>query len=240
MAVLEHFLFNSDYPTDKVVFLQEGTVTPTATWQNFFTYINTHAKTMLYFEGDYKVQGSNGVYPIGTSKSFDNMFVSLASFMYNGECWVTVAAMTLQQSSVGKKISFRLWGYCSDEESKNIDLGMTANAAKPAITLTSDCNYPKFIGECRVTPGQSYSHNLGFAPVVKSWGKFHDSNVPLPDGSTASIDYYMLMGNDGYFGNPATWANPFMGYMIQAGPSIIKTYQGDDSPLELYMRMYQV
>ena len=244
MAVLEHFLFNSDYPTDKLVFLQEGSVKPTSTWQWYFKTFNTKIKTQLYFEGDYSIQGSTNVYPITNSKQYEHMFVALASFMYNGECYVSVGAFTVDSGTINKTVNFRVWGIYGEEDAKNTDIGQTANAAKPKLTLTSDEEYPRFVGEGHMIPGEEYQHKLGFIPMLKAWGKFN-GDFPISDTSTTvNVDYYEPIGFDMYFGYPPN-SQTGRSQHLQVTKNKINTYtepsgSGLDQPIDIYFRMYTV
>ena len=239
MAILEHFLFNSDYPTDKIVFMHEGEITLTATWTPCIDYVNTHIPTQLYGEGDYKLPGSDAVYPMdGMQEGGSSTMLALASFMYNGECWVCPVAYTFESSLVGKKIKYRMWAYYGEETAKNTEIGTTANAAKPKLVMTSDENYPRFVGEGYVAQGQSYTHNLGYIPLVKTWSFIQNSPTPMPGGTTVNLDIYQQIYS-AYFGTPTGYYNESI---IQVSNTTISTFPttGSGRPVGVYFRMYKL
>lgn len=244
MSTLEHFLFNSDYPTDKIVFMQEGKVELTTQFNWYYEFVNTHIPIQLYTEGDYKISGSDSVYPFGSMGSNDetHVFTALGSFMYQGECWIVVAVAALS-AALGKTFSYRIWSYCDEETAKNTDIKTTTDIAKPRIALTSDDNYPKFVGSGYVTQGQSYNHNLGFIPIVKTWSLFENVSLTMPDGSTAVVDEYEPL-SCAYLGDAST--NSSSGDVVQVSNTKIITYppnpiEPDESvPSRVYFRMYRI
>ena len=246
MATLEHFLFNSDYPTDKIVFMQEGEVEVTGTWTPIYNFINTHIPAQIYAEGDYKTPGSSVVYPIDGSNSNpeSNTTVVLGSFMYKDECWLVVSVFTFDSSLVGKTLTYRIWCYYDEEKAKNTDISATTNISKPKLALTSDNNYPRFLGDGFVTQGQSYSHNLGFIPLVKTWSLYENASMTMPDGVTTTVNSYEHYAN-AYLGDASNIGHS-ANHVIQVSSSQIITYTptpvqpGDPVPSGVYFRMYKI
>lgn len=242
MAELSHFIFNSDYPTDKLVFMHEGKIplTSSLSWQ--YDFVNTHIPIQLYAEGDFKLSGSDDVYPLdGNGNSA--VLATLGTFMYQGECWAVVAIAPLS-STVGKTASYRLWAYYDEETSKNTDISMTTNMSKPRLALTSDNNYPRFLGDGYITQGLSYVHNLGFIPLVKTWTLYKNEPAPMPDGTTANVDLYQPQ-HYSYLGDARNLYG-WSGNVVQVSSNNITTYPANPTdpdepvPSGVYFRMYRI
>lgn len=245
MADIEHFLFNSDYPTDKIVFTQKDKFQITAAWTLITKFINTHIPVLLYADGDYTLPNSTAVYPIdGRSNAETITAITLITFMYQGECWIEMAAISFNSSLEGKSLPYRIWCYYDEDKSENIDISATTNLSGPKIAFTSDNNYPRFIGSGYINQGQSYNHNLGFIPIVKTWSVTKNAQVTMPDGSTAYTDLYGL-NQSPYFGNASNYYGWGDG-TVQVSDTYIKTYipssmpEGDEVPSGVYFRMYRI
>lgn len=238
MAELGHFLFNSDYPADKIVYMKKDTYTIAHSqgWQPQFIFIDSGIGTQLYVEGDYRFDGSDEVYPLD-GHSGPLPASSVASFMKDGTCYVVPIFVTTKQEYVGKKVEYRVWAYCGDQEAKNADINGTANIAKPKLAFTSDDNYPRFIGEGRIPLGQTYNHNLGYIPLVKSWRIWKNTTIPMPSGdyTADSVEPMSVV----YFGDPGANQDPFRGEVYQVSKTSIKTFADEGTnDDDVYFRMY--
>ena len=225
-------MFNSDYPTEKIVYLHEGTLVCPSEWTTKYDLINTHIKSLVYLEGDFSVAGSNIRYPMQDMFTGTGVRGYAGSFMYNGECWVAPMIFNFDAGNEGKVISYRIWAYASESDSKNTDIGPTANMAKPVLTLNSDENYPRFVGDVAIPPGSAYTHNLGYIPLIKTWGVFLDEQIKLPDGTVITADYYERLGG-GLFGSSGNDAGDFTVSKTQ-----IKSYGSSLDRGNYYCRMY--
>lgn len=237
MAVLDHFLFNSDYPTDKIAFAYTGTMTINKTFQPMIVPVDTGISTLLYAEGDYKVSGSNRIRPLNAF-SGESIIGSLVSYMNNGKCYIAPYWISTDSSNINKTIEFRIWGFYDEASAKNINMSKTASVAKPVLVFNSDENYPRFIGDGFISQGQTYTHNLGYIPLVKTWRLVKNNPIPLP-GGTLTVDTYSPLAT-AYFGNPNTTSDPYRTQEIQVSRTTIKTYTDSSakSGEGLYYRMY--
>lgn len=239
MAVLEHFLFNSDYPADKLVFMKEVSVTIQQTWTPNCAFINTNCPVLLYPEGDYHVGSSTNVYPIcGVQFEGNTILTDVWTYMHNGECWIVPNARAFNSSDVGKTVNFRIWAYYGESEAKNTDISLTVNAAKPKLAINSDENYPRFIGDAYVTQGQEYTHSLGVIPYVKAWMHM-DESVPLPNGSSAQKELYAPRYY-AHFGTPDSDIDTIVEQIYQVSDQKITTFKSSQYPtsLGIYFRIY--
>lgn len=247
MANLKNFIFNSDYSTDKIAFAKKEIYTitgPADPWRPQVVYINTHIKTQLYPEGDYKSEGSNARYPL--AQNYGDIPLGCMAFMYNGECWIAITIWVLSDSFIGKKFEYRLWAYYGENEAKNTDMSPTANINQSRLVLDTDNNYPRFISDGEITLGQSYTHSLGYKPYIKTWKKNADYEMPKPDGSagTFTTDAYSTTTPTAFFGNVQT-ASPTLvmiwkSQVKKVTDTQIITYTdgGSDDPTAIYYRIY--
>lgn len=244
MAVAEHFLFNSDYPTDKIVWMQEGiiNINPQTVPRNwYYVAFNTHSPVMLYAEGDYYFEDNPSVvYPMAELTEGDNtMVVENRTIMRSNECWVSPFFLGISDH-MSRVMHYRIWAYINESEAKNTDFGATANSAKPKIVLTSDENYPKFIGDGFLACGSNYTHNLGYRPVVKKWHFYKNREIfdPANYGQYIYADYYSPE-SCGYFGTPPS-SDIWRDKAIQVTDTQIKTFSGPDTASGdgNYYRMY--
>lgn len=237
MAIPEHFLFDSDYPADKIGFLIEDTITTTKDWEVERAFYNTHINTLLYPEGDYTVDDDDNVYPLAWGAAAGGFFlVTAASFMLDGECWIAVITLTDSAASIGKKVHFRLWAYFSETDGKNAEIGPTANVSKPKLIFTSDEEYPKFIGDGKIPKGQSYIHGLGYTPIVKAW-QYNNQTFPNPKGGgnvTAEV-YQVIL--EPFFG-PTEKDAMYAQRIFRVTNNGIFTFTGGDDYIGTYYRMY--
>jgi hypothetical protein len=240
MAILDHFLFNSDYPTDKIVFATKETATIKSGGASNPTYfvINTGIKTQLYTEGDFKIEGSDAFYPLLPQNGLRPPIMgNTTSSMINGECWVGAYLFDWSGGEyAGKKVEMRLWAYCDEKDGENADIGATTNMFTPKLALTSDENYPKYIGSGFLNYGDVYYHRLGYIPLVKIWT--HQVNVPIEPGVTGDAYYNAGFG---YFGYPDV-SRHSIDELIQVTNDRITTYYdpsqtGYDG---IYYRMYSL
>lgn len=238
MAILEHFLFNSDYPTDKLVFAKQGTITITRTWYANYDILPTGIGAPVYIEGDFRIQGADEIYPFGEAGTSTGVQSVVVSYMFNDQCYVVPDFFIINEELVGTKVDYRVWGYCNEQETKNIDIGGTASTAKPKLIIDSDNNYPRFVGDGYIAQGQTYNHNLGYMPIVRTWHK-RVREVPTPDGGAASLMSYMPAGDKVYFGTPQATTYDASS-IIQTTSAQIKTFTDEDTQEGdgIYFRMY--
>ena len=198
--------------------------------------IRTGIGTQIYVEGDYRLRGSNEIYPLGVGTVGIGLIQNdLGAYMENGECVTIVYFYAFDEEEIGKTLDYRIWGYYDESAAKNIDIGTTSNIAKPKLTIDSDYNYPRFIGDGWVSQGQTYTHNLGYIPLVKAWIK---TKAWLDDET--QVDYFKPSGTDLFFGNPES--DPFRSSVIQVTNTQIKTFRNPDSENidKTYFRMYKL
>lgn len=247
MAIVDHFLFNSDYPTDKIVYMHEGSVSITPTYPKkdfWYEGLNTKSPVMLYADGDFYFEDEPDVlYPMGeildNSGRYD-MAGEVCSMMIGGECWIRPTFYNIKTTHMSQTLHYRVWCYIRESEAKNTDFGPTANVAKPAVTINSDEEYPKFIGDGFLECGQTYQHQLGYIPNIKKWHYFPNTETfdPVNYGEYITTNYY-VPGGDAYFGYPEyDGSSPFY---IQVNNNQITTYPGSStvSGEGNYYRMYQ-
>lgn len=203
MSNLKNFLFNSDYPTDKIVYATTGKIkiTSSSPWVVLFDHHNTHIKTQLYAEGVYKIQGDDAIYPMTRMRARNTITTEAVTFMHGGECYASAYAISYNGSLLNKEITYWMWCYADEKEAKNIDITPTANLNENILSFDSDVNYPRFISDGFIEQGGTYTHGLGYKPYVKAWNKEY-SEIEDPNGSDAYISAD-IFGNttDAFFGD---------------------------------------
>lgn len=236
MANLEHFLFNSDCPADKLAFTDSGYFPSPSSSGTKYIFINTNIPTMVYAEGDYKVDGSNQVRATVRRGLSPNLV--LRTFMYNGECWIALV-FGYNQDDLGKGINYRIWAYYNEKEAKNVDIAPTSNATGRKLIFDSDQNYPRFIQDGYLTLGNSFSHGIGYIPYIKAWQHYQQETMPGPGGGDITVDYY-TQTQTAFFGNASN--TDYASDVIQVTDSAITTFAGY-FPMEadgVYYRLYQI
>lgn len=236
MAILEHFLFDSDYSADKIAFADSGYYASPGSTGVKYSFINTHIPTILYAEGDYKVDGSNQVRATVRRGLSPNLV--LRTFMYNGECWIALVSV-YNQDDLGKGINYRIWAYYNEKDAKNVDIPPTSNVTGRKLIFDSDQNYPRFIQDGYLTLGDSFTHGVGYIPYTKTWQHYQQETMPGPSGGDITLDYY-TQTQTAFFGNPSN--TDYASGVVQVTDSTITTFAGY-FPMEadgVYFRLYQI
>ena len=239
MSNLKNFIFNSDYPADKVVFAIKGTIkiTSASPWQPMFMHNNTGIKAQLYAEGVYKIGDDDTLHPMSYMASTTGIVSAATTLMHDGECYVSPVFIVFDNSLVGKEITYWAWAYADESSAKNTDIAPTSNIHKTILAFDSGANYPRFISDGFINQGDTYSHNFGYKPLAKFWRKQHVEDIPSPSGSgTIAADTYSPTA-EAFFGDISaafTQEN-----VIRVTDSQITTYPSTDQTIKgFYYRLY--
>jgi hypothetical protein len=239
MSDLKNFLFNSDYPTDKIVYTTTGKIkiTSSSPWVVMYDHHNTHINAQLYAEGVYKIEGDDTIYPMVTVSTRQSIMSGAVTFMNWDECYVSACFISFG-GLLNKEVTYWMWCYADEKQSKNIDIMPTSTVNKNILSLDSDANYPRFIGDGFIEQGGSYTHGLGYKPYVKAWNKMHyEIEDPEGSGTNITIDGYEITA-EAYFGeytedNP--WVIRVTDTQISAGPTTDPDYYRG-----YYYRLYAI
>lgn len=216
MAVAERFIFNSDYPLDKIVWFKEGELT--SKYGDWDITIPHDLKTTLYVKGVVTSNDWATTYPVGVSivngditKMQSTARANDKNVVFNG---------FVDGSNV--KIKYRLWAVMSEEETKGIDVLTTSDADRNILFFDSEYTYPKLIAEGYLNKGERFYHNLGYIPFCDIWAK-----VPGVSGN------YWWQWNDDQFGTTYGYGN-----IVRNNTERIKLESIDGGPDKIYYRIY--
>lgn len=166
---LTDFLVNTDYPSDKIIFVYEGSISVSAGGFQFVEIPHglsgAPLPSMIWsttsdFSIAYDV--ASGPYPDDLFAWYLGIVASIRS--YNNHIYVDFT--NFQSSSY--TIYYRI--FCYPKTSDDYDTAGTSNQADKFIYNT-DYNYPKIYleGELDLSVSNVVNHNLGYLPQVQVW-----------------------------------------------------------------------
>ena len=170
------FIFNSNYPIDKIVFLDERTVTPNSDG-DFDVSFNHGLGAVPFIKAVASDDDWETTYPSGIKIISGNWLTPTDVFMYfeassNG---TNVRLRGNLDDTIPVKI--RTWGFFNESDTLNVDAPATANASSNKFILNTKYNYQSLVkeGYAETQNGAiTVAHNLGFVPFVDVW--VQDSN----------------------------------------------------------------
>lgn len=217
MAVAERFIFNSDYPLDKIVWFKEGEL-ESSQYGEWDITIPHDLKTTLYVKGVVTSNDWATTYPVGVS-IYAGEFTLMSSEVRANDKNVTFWGFMDTASKV--KIKYRLWAVMSEEEAKGIDVLTTSDADRNILFFDSEYTYPKLYAEGYLNRGERFYHNLGYIPYVDVW-----STDEWTDG-------YWRQWNDDMFGTIGGYGN-----IVRNNIERIKLEDVEGGPDKIYYRIY--
>jgi len=177
LANARNFLQNTDYPLDKVVYLNSGTTNIAsggsvniAHGLPFIPLINFYWSLTPDFAVVY--EDNVGPFPSGNPGFFFTLQVSAR---------VTATNITLDANGTlgSTTIYYRIFGFQPDDS--NVDLPPTASAGD-VFSFNTDYNYLKLYSASHVSlaAGASFTlvHGLGYRPQVSTWFQTGGINYP--------------------------------------------------------------
>lgn len=212
---LGHFIFNSDYPTDKIIWLYEGQLTTNSSGQaelyigaDKFPYNNPPA----FVKGVGSVDNWQSSFMLGQNVPLAGQLYDSTSISF-GRYWDSEAGTYLPKlyifirisSKPNTTIKLRLWGIQRDDIAVAEDYGKTSAISKSKLSFDSSNNYPRLYMEGVALSGETVQHNLGKIPYVEYWWRLKSKLVPetKDDAFTTSWDYKP----QGSFKNGASWTS---------------------------------
>lgn len=181
----DRFIFNSDYPIDKIVWLKEGQVQ---------MQLGSTGDDPIEIAHDLGVQlYVNGVWTIdnwATTYTFNASRIDGQGYAYQSLLAATASKVYLSgQHAQGGTSTFkyRLWGFLSEDATKGIPAKRTAGWSGNKLVLSTDHDYPMLCKEGVAAPGTTITHALGDIPYVDVWGRSPYTNYGY---STISNDSF--------------------------------------------------
>lgn len=173
---LGRFIFNSDYPIDKIVWLYEGEL---PVWDDqtqayivdipMQNYIKS--RIPIYVKGAFTLDDWQTVFMVGATWSDEKgADVGLSWTNYPDP---SLLELTFSGNIVrfypGRTIKYRLWGVCREDISLAVDYAKNASTTKSKLTFNTDRNYPRLYKDGIAKSGETIEHNLGKIPYMDYW-----------------------------------------------------------------------
>jgi hypothetical protein len=163
---MNNFLFNSDHPIDKLVWLYEGEQTLSGGYKEFTIAHNVGAQ--LFVQGIWSDNDWATTYPFCTQRVSGQTF-AFRSTLYSGTS--NVVGTILLDGGGSKKIKVRLWGVVHEGETLGLELNPTSVLSTNKFVLNTDNNYPQLLMDGYANPGTTIDHLLNEYPYVDVWYK---------------------------------------------------------------------
>ena len=156
--------FNSDLPTDKVIWLQEGEITP-GQYGDWDLEIAHGLQAMPFVKGIWTDDDWDTTRLTGSEHYQEGQLTDMSG-VGSDASKVYFYGFTAAQNA---KIKYKLWGVWCENDTKGKIAVFTKNASKNKFIINTDYNYPQLYKEGYLERGQSMSHNLGFIPYCDIW-----------------------------------------------------------------------
>lgn len=211
LDTLYRFIFNSDYPTDKVVWLYEGSVKLNSSGQATVT-LDIQLDRVPYIKGCISLDDWQTSIGLGTTRlaSGGNVTDLIIANVYNSELDLNL------QRHANATVKYRLWGVLSEN-----DTGIEANRnnaiSKTKLAFSTDNNYPRLIKEGIAKSGETVHHGLGRIPYADYWYSWANNmnypsyepsgvmttaasaNVPTMSADKDNVYFKQVGGSDVYY-----------------------------------------
>lgn len=161
---MQDFLLNTDYSADKIVWLQEGSISANA-GSNDIRLSNTLGVN-LFVRGVFSRDNFQTAYEFGTSKYLPNSLVLDFSSYVASDTSEVLAHIGLNS---GSTVQYRLWGVVNEAETQNLDINGTVSDTANQFIVNTKFNLPRLYAEGYANPDTDYNHSLGFIPYVDVW-----------------------------------------------------------------------
>lgn len=172
---LGHFIFNSDYPIDKVVWLYEGEL---PVWddetQSRDVYIPmqdfANTKIPIFVKGAFTLDDWQSTFMVGATHSDDKG----ASVSMSWSNWPSVQLElgftgNFVRFYPGRTIKYRLWGVAREDIELAVDYPKNSSKYKNKLIFDTDRNYPRLYKDGIAKSGDVIEHNLGKIPYMDYW-----------------------------------------------------------------------
>ena len=189
--MLGRFMFNSDYPTDKIVWLYEGEFVASS---NSNVVWNIPVNTQLGIKVPFFVKGAATIdnwatsIMVGTAYSLPGKNATL-QLTWNSSYNNGIHMDANFRSYGGKTVKYRLWGVAREDIALGEDYGKNSGISQTKVKFNTDLNYPRLIKDGVALSGETIQHNLGRIPYVDYWYEVRSLNNPKPKDQ-GLLDFY--------------------------------------------------
>lgn len=177
LDTLYRFIFNSDYPTDKIVYLKEGSVQLDSSGQATVT-LDMPLDRVPYIKGCISLDDWQTSIGLGTTRLASGGNITdliLANIGYWGD---DVELQLDLDRHANATVKYRLWGVIAENDT-GIEASKNNTISKTKLAFSTDNNYPRLIKEGIAKSGETVAHNLKRVPYVDYWYSYA-SNVKQP------------------------------------------------------------
>lgn len=178
---LNHFIFNSDYPADKIVWLKEGqTTTPSSitTYDVTFDMPDLIGSSLsIFVKGAWSDDNWDTSYMIGTSRtatSSPQRYID-TWLEWNGSN-LLLRIFISNSAAYSKTIKYRLWGVVRDDAQQAVDYPKNSSSSKAKLVFNTELNYPRLYKDGVAAAGETITHDLHKIPYVDFWQSINDNN----------------------------------------------------------------
>lgn len=178
---LNHFIFNSDYPTDKIVWLKEGqTTTPSSVGNKTVTFNMANelgSPLSIFVKGAWSNDNWATSYMIGTSRtatSSPQMYIGTYLDWNNNNLRLQIQISN--SAATSKTIKYRLWGVVRDDAQQAVEYPKNASVGKAKLIFNTELNYPRLYKDGIAKAGDVIEHNLQKIPYVDFWQSITSSD----------------------------------------------------------------
>ena len=162
---MQDFVLNTEYPADKIVWLEEGSISANA-GSNDIRLSNTLGVN-LFVRGVFSRDSFQTAYEFGTDRYMPNSLVLDFSSYVASDTSEVLANIWLNS---GATVQYRLWGVVNEAETQNLDINGTASDTANQFIVNTEYNLPRLYAEGYASPNTDFNHLLGFVPYVDVWG----------------------------------------------------------------------
>lgn len=156
--------FNSDLPTDKVIWLKEGEITP-GQYGDWDLEIAHGLQAMPFVKGLWTVDDWATTWLTGSQRASEGMITDMSD-VGSDASKVYFYGFT---STPDVKVKYKLWGVWCENDTKGKIAAFTKNTSKNKFIINTDYNYPQLVREGYLDRGGVLTHNLGFIPYCDIW-----------------------------------------------------------------------
>lgn len=174
MAGAGNFLITSEYPTDKIVWMYEGTTTTDS--DGIFDISIAHGLDAIPFcTGIWTIDDWQTTYNTSTATHGGGQVYLRFSMLTSNDSTVTMHGYCMQDSVtpiINATVKYRLWGFFNEASTLNIFTDSTADLSQNKFVKDSRLGYPKLFMEGFADATNhtvTIYHNLGFVPFVEIW-----------------------------------------------------------------------
>jgi len=185
LDTLYRFIFNSDYPTDKVVWLNEGSVKLNGSG-NATVKLDIPLDRVPYIKGCISLDDWQTSIMLGTTRlsTGDPIIATIGYYLNDVELQLTLSQ---HQNAT---VKYRLWGVIAENDT-GIEVSKNSAISKSKLAFSTDNNYPRLIKEGIAKSGETVAHNLKRIPFIDYWWSYTSNGKnphiePLGTFTTAS------------------------------------------------------